>query len=104
MSKPTRRSAARYHRHPQGKRAARKDHIGRPARAAVDERGIWNGNRLRKTRKDAKLTLAELAELVGCTYATISRYEYVDCVPDRDMEDRIEWALAVDSGYFRDPK
>lgn len=42
--------------------------------------------RLKKIRKDAKMTQAEFGKCVGASYAAISKYELGTVVPDKSMQ------------------
>lgn len=58
------------------------------------------GNRMRDTRKNANLTLEELAEKLKTTKATLSRYENDKRVPDIYIAKAIARVLRVDINFL----
>lgn len=41
---------------------------------------MMSGEDLRRYRKATGLTLTQLAEVVGCSYQALQKYEYGDCL------------------------
>lgn len=58
------------------------------------------GNRLRKLRKDRKLTQQQLAELIGVKNSVISFYEVGERIPSPDILRKLALALHVTADYL----
>lgn len=58
------------------------------------------GNRLRKLRKDRKLTQQQLAELIGVKNSVISFYEVGERIPSPDILRKLAIALHVTADYL----
>ena len=58
------------------------------------------GNRLRKLRKDRKLTQQQLAELLGVKNSVISFYEVGERIPSPDILRKLALALHVTADYL----
>lgn len=58
------------------------------------------GENIRFYREKAGLSLRDLADLVGVTYATLSRYETGKTTPKYDVLQQIARAVGVDSVYY----
>ena len=58
------------------------------------------GNRLRKLRKDRKLTQQQLAELIGVKNSVISFYEVGERIPSLDILRKLALALHVTADYL----
>jgi len=50
---------------------------------------IFDGDRLRSKRKELRITQKELAEAVGVSLITISRYERSERIPDSNILSKI---------------
>ena len=50
---------------------------------------IFDANRLRSKRKELRITQKELAEAVGVSLITISRYERSERIPDSNILSKI---------------
>ena len=58
------------------------------------------GNRLRKLRKDRKLTQQQLADLIGVKNSVISFYEVGERTPSPDVLRKMALALHVTADYL----
>jgi len=58
------------------------------------------GENIKKYREQAGMTLRELAEVVGVTHPTLSRYETGKSTPRYDILKKIAIALGVDDVYY----
>jgi len=50
---------------------------------------LFDGDRLRSKRKELRITQKELAEAVGVSLITISRYERSERIPDSNILSKI---------------
>ena len=58
------------------------------------------GERLKKARKEKKLTQKELASQIGAAHNSISNWENDQNMPDPDTIQHLCWALDVQPNYF----